>query len=84
MNDTPTPAISIGPIPGSRRILLPGPTGTWIPAREIPLSTPRAQPGRPEIPAEPGFVVYDTSGPYTDPAARIDICLLYTSDAADE
>jgi len=73
MNDTPTPAISIGPIPGSRRILLPGPTGTWIPAREIPLSTPRAQPGRPEIPAEPGFVVYDTSGPYTDPAARIDI-----------
>ena len=65
--------MSIGPIPGSRRIWLPGPSGSRVPAREIPLSTPKVQPGRPLIPAEPGFVVYDTSGAYTDPEAVIDI-----------
>ncbi len=73
MNDSPTSIIAIGPIPGSRRIWLPGPEGSQVPAREIPLSAPRSQPGRPALAAEPGFVIYDTSGPYTDPAAVIDI-----------
>ncbi len=68
-----TPIISIGSIPGSRRIWLPGPLGSRVPAREIPLSTARVLPGRQQIPAEPNFVVYDTSGAYTDPEAVIDI-----------
>jgi phosphomethylpyrimidine synthase len=73
MSTSPTPVITTGPIPGSRRIWLPGPAGSRVPAREIPLSAPRVQPGRATIPAEPGFVVYDTSGPYSDPEAVIDI-----------
>ena len=73
MDSSTASVIATGPIPGSRRIWLPGPEGSRVPAREIPLSAPRVQPGRPEIPAEPGFVVYDTSGPYTDPSAVIDV-----------
>mgnify|MGYP000493822526 CR=1 FL=1 len=69
---TPT-VISTGPIPGSRRIYLPGPAGSRIPAREIPLSAPRQAPGKPAKTADPAFVVYDTSGPYTDPAITTDI-----------
>ena len=78
MNKTPitptvTTVISTGPIPGSRRIYLPGPAGSRIPAREIPLSAPRQTPGKPARAADPAFVVYDTSGPYTDPEIVTDI-----------
>jgi phosphomethylpyrimidine synthase len=65
--------ISTGPIPGSRRIYLPGPAGSRIPAREVPLSAPRTVPGRAAVAADPGFVIYDTSGPYTDGDAVINI-----------
>jgi phosphomethylpyrimidine synthase len=73
MSASSTSIISTGPIPGSRRVWLPGPAGSRVPAREIALSAPRVQAGRPAIPAEPAFVAYDTSGPYTDPQAAIDI-----------
>jgi phosphomethylpyrimidine synthase len=48
-----------GPIPGSRKVEFAG-----VPMREIALH-PSAK--------EPPLRVYDSSGPYTDPAARIDI-----------
>src|SRR5437016_8671270 len=49
--------ITRGSLPGSRKIYLSG-----VPFREVPLSG-----------GEPPVRLYDTSGPYTDDAAAIDI-----------
>src|SRR5690606_28506839 len=59
------------PIPGSRKIHVPGSRPDLrVPMREIVLSdTPRVFGAEENAP----FTVYDTSGPYTDPAARIDL-----------
>jgi phosphomethylpyrimidine synthase len=59
------------PLPGSKKVWLPGPQGTRIPFREIALSPTRGIRGEVEI--NPPLRVYDTSGPYTDPDARIDL-----------
>ncbi|MCS0503978.1 phosphomethylpyrimidine synthase ThiC [Ancylobacter mangrovi] len=57
--------VATGPIPGSRRIYAECPArGFRVPFREIQLH-PSA--------GEPNLAVYDASGPYTDPAALIDI-----------
>src|SRR3954469_4915197 len=50
---------AVQPFPGSRKVHF-GPLG--VPMREI------AQSGD-----NPPILVYDTSGPYTDPAAKIDV-----------
>jgi phosphomethylpyrimidine synthase len=56
--------VSTGPLPASTKIHVPGATHPDIAVamREIALSG-----------GEPPIRVYDASGPYTDPAARIDI-----------
>ncbi len=55
-------AVSTGPITGSRKVHLPGPRPELsVPMREVRLSNG----GR--------VVLYDTSGPYTDPAATVDV-----------
>jgi phosphomethylpyrimidine synthase len=52
------------PFPGSRKTYLPGSRPDLrVPMREVPLSTGDS------------VVLYDTSGPYTDPARRTDIRL---------
>ncbi|HTL70628.1 MAG TPA: phosphomethylpyrimidine synthase ThiC [Candidatus Eisenbacteria bacterium] len=58
--------------PSSRKVYLPGKqhTDLRVAAREISLTPTRTAAG--EEPNAP-VLVYDTSGPYTDPAARIDI-----------
>lgn len=58
--------VTTGPIRGSRKIHVASPTGSGIRVamREIDLD-PHS--------GEPGVRVYDTSGPYTDPNASIDI-----------
>ena len=59
-------AVTTGPVAGSRKIHS-SPAGRpdiAVPFREIDLH-PSA--------GEPAFRIYDTSGPYTDPAARIDL-----------
>ncbi|WP_111430305.1 phosphomethylpyrimidine synthase ThiC [Rhodobacteraceae bacterium DSL-40] len=60
------PQITTGPLPASRKIFEPGRIHNEIrvPLREIALH-PTA--------GEPPVTVYDSSGPYTDPAAEIDI-----------
>ncbi|GAA0558828.1 phosphomethylpyrimidine synthase ThiC [Rhizomicrobium electricum] len=50
-------SVTRGPLPGSRKIVCNG-----VPFREVPLSG-----------GEPPVRLYDTSGPYTDPNAEIDI-----------
>ncbi|MFB9066924.1 phosphomethylpyrimidine synthase ThiC [Pseudofulvimonas gallinarii] len=58
------------PLPGSRRIYVEGSDGVRVPMREITLSPTRTQSGlEPNAPV----TVYDTSGPYTDPDAKIDL-----------
>ncbi|MEH3107766.1 MAG: phosphomethylpyrimidine synthase ThiC [Sphingomonas fennica] len=56
--------VTTGPIRGSRKIHVEGPDGLRVAMREIALE-PSA--------GEPPLRVYDCSGPYTDPNARIDI-----------
>ncbi len=59
-------SVTTGPLPGSRKTYVAGVSHPEIrvPTREIPLH---------ETAGEPPLRVYDTSGPYTDPKAEIDI-----------
>ena len=59
------------PIPGSRKIHVPGSRADLnVPMREVQLSdTPLVFGAEKNAP----LAVYDTSGPYTDPAVRIDL-----------
>ena len=61
-----TADITTGPLPASRKIYVEGEihADVRVPMREIEVH-PSA--------GEPPVVVYDTSGPYTDPAQTIDI-----------
>ena len=57
--------VTTGPIEGSRKIYVEGSRpGIRVPMKEIVLD---------EAAQEPPFTLYDTSGPYTDPGAVIDI-----------
>ena len=57
----PAARITTGPLPGSRKVYLQGArSGLRVPCREIALSNGE------------GLTVYDTSGPYSDPATPID------------
>ena len=62
---------AIQPLPRSRKVYVEGARpGVRVPMREISQSDTPAAFG---AEANPAIFVYDTSGPYTDPAARIDI-----------
>src|SRR6476660_4995903 len=62
---------AIQPLPNSRKIHVEGSRpDIRVPMREIAQSDTPASFGAEKNPA---IVVYDTSGPYTDPAANIDI-----------
>jgi len=58
------PDVTTGPIPGSHRVYVTDETdpSVRVPMREIPLHG-----------GEEPLTIYDTSGPYTDPDASIDI-----------
>src|SRR6202158_3961628 len=60
------PAVTTGPLPSSRKIFVTPDEApdVRVPLREIMLS---------EGAGEPNLSVYDTSGPYTDPAVTIDV-----------
>ena len=59
-------SVTCGAIQGSRRVYLNGErtAGLSVPMREIALH---------ETANEPPVLVYDTSGPYSDPAVKVDI-----------
>jgi phosphomethylpyrimidine synthase len=59
------------PIPGSKKVYAEGPNGIRVPMREIRLTPTRTASGREE--QNISVRVYDTSGPYTDPQADIDL-----------
>jgi phosphomethylpyrimidine synthase len=59
------------PFPGSQKIYVHGPAGICVPMREIRLQPTVGLNGK--IEENPPVRVYDTSGPYTDPDAAIDL-----------
>ena len=65
-SDFKTPEVTTGPLPSSRKTYVAGEIfpDLRVPVREIDLH-PSAD--------EPALPVYDTSGPYTDPAVTIDV-----------
>ncbi len=76
-NQERTPArdrVTRDPFPASRKIYVPGThPGVRVPMREIALTPTRASdPNTPDEVNDP-VVVYDTSGPYTDPEIQIDL-----------
>ncbi len=65
--------ITTGPLPASRKIYVPGSQPSLrVPMREIS-QTPTRERMSGELVENPPIVVYDTSGPYSDPDANIDI-----------
>ncbi|MEW5791112.1 MAG: phosphomethylpyrimidine synthase ThiC [Pseudomonadota bacterium] len=69
-------AITTGPLPASRKIYVPGSLHPEIrvPMREISQTPTRVGHGATGADEpNPPVVVYDASGPYTDPEARIDV-----------
>jgi len=64
--DLVTPKVTTGPLPASRKIYT-------IPEAAPDLRVPRREIVLSEASGEPPLPVYDTSGPYTDPAATIDV-----------
>ncbi len=68
--------ITRGPLPASRKIWVEGELHPQVrvPMREIAQTpTRRGANGTTELIPNPPVVVYDTSGPYTDPEATIDV-----------
>jgi phosphomethylpyrimidine synthase len=63
--------ISRGPLPGSRKVYLEGPSGIRVPFRAISQHPTRTPDGK--LVENPDIHVYDTSGPYTDPTVEIDL-----------
>jgi len=59
------------PLPGSKKIYISGPHGIRVPMREIRLQPTTGMNGKTED--NPPVMVYDTSGPYTDADALIDL-----------
>jgi len=65
----------VAPLPNSRKVYVNGSRpDIRVPMREITQSdTPAMMGGRAGAERNPPLTVYDTSGPYTDPAVKIDI-----------
>ncbi len=69
--DAHVDAAAVAPLPNSRKIYVTGShPDLRVPMREIAQAETPASMG---AEANPPIVIYDTSGPYTDPDARIDI-----------
>src|SRR5262252_6466656 len=69
--DAHVDAAAVVPLPNARKIFVEGSRpDVRVPMREIAQSDTPASFGAEK---NPPIVVYDTSGPYTDPAAKIDI-----------
>ncbi|MER3424063.1 MAG: phosphomethylpyrimidine synthase ThiC, partial [Nitrospiraceae bacterium] len=66
-------ALTTAPFPASRKVYVEGTLpGVRVAMREINLTATRTANGGPATP-NPSVTIYDTSGPYTDPDAKIDI-----------
>ncbi len=72
--DAQVDAAAVAPLPASRKIYVPGSRADIrVPMREISQSETPSSFSAEGAEKNPPLAVYDTSGPYTDPAATIDI-----------
>jgi len=72
-HQTSSPAITTQPFPASRKVFVEGSQSrVRVPMREIALTPTKSRNGGADVPNEP-VIVYDTSGPYTDPSVTIDV-----------
>src|SRR5688572_28624940 len=71
--ETPLANVTRGPLPGSEKLYVEGTQpGVRVPVRVVRLQPTRRGPGLPAH-ENPPVRIYDTSGPYTDPSAQIDL-----------
>src|SRR5680860_910100 len=69
----PLSSLSIQPFPGSQKIYRTGSRpDVRVPMREIHQTPSHSPQDHTEV-QNPSVIVYDTSGPYTDPALHIDV-----------
>jgi phosphomethylpyrimidine synthase len=69
----PQSTLTTTPFPASRKVYLQGSASDiQVPVREISLTPTQGAPGTPDT-ANPPVLVYDPSGPYTDPEISIDV-----------
>jgi phosphomethylpyrimidine synthase len=77
VDDARLKGITSGPLPGSRKVYVGGEQhpSVRVPMREIALAPTRAKGpgGASQLVSNAPVTVYDTSGPYTDPEAHIDL-----------
>ncbi|MFZ2018241.1 MAG: phosphomethylpyrimidine synthase ThiC, partial [Methyloceanibacter sp.] len=73
--DVQPPKVTTGPLAGSRKVYSSpeGDTDLRVPFREIALGGGASASSSEAVDQENTFRVYDTSGPYTDEAAKIDV-----------
>jgi len=72
-NSSGNPVFTTQPFPASRKVYVEGAQpGVRVPMREISLTPTRAANGGKSSPNAP-VTMYDTSGPYTDPDAKIHV-----------
>jgi len=65
------PTLTREPLPGSSKVYVEGAQpGVRVPMREVRLTPTRREGG---VEENPPVSIYDTSGPYTDPAVEIDL-----------
>jgi phosphomethylpyrimidine synthase len=71
VDETRLAGITVGPLPASRKVHVPGSTYSFlrVPMREIAQTNTHGPEARPN----PPICVYDTTGPYTDAEAKIDV-----------
>ncbi len=73
-NELPIPSspLTTAPFPASRKVHVDGTqSGVRVPMREITLTSTKRPDGTRST--NPSVIVYDTSGPYTDPSVAIDV-----------
>ncbi|MDH4193964.1 MAG: hypothetical protein OEV70_07425, partial [Nitrospirota bacterium] len=69
----PLSSLTIQPFPGSKKIYRAGSRpDVQVPMREIHQTSSQRLHDHTEV-QNPSVIVYDTSGPYTDPAVHIDV-----------
>lgn len=75
INAVENATVTTGPLPGSEKVYIEGTLpGVSVPMRKIrQTDSPAAFAANGQGDANPPIYVYDTSGPYTDPNAEIDI-----------
>src|SRR5688572_10800901 len=76
VNEQALAGITRGPLPASQKVYVPGTLhpDVRVPMREVTQTPTQVGSGaKAHLRSNPPFSIYDSSGPYTDPRAEIDL-----------